>query len=208
MKPLKRKLARWFDELGLAGRGVLLATRYKTFYLPALLSFLIFGTLLNLLSSGFSSFKLIAASDFFGGLKIIFSAFLGVFGINKNFLDWIHVFLISILQGILIGLVFFVYKKNKEKAEGSAETAGIVAGLAILGSGCPTCGTTLLAPVVGTIFSGSSFAVAGAVSGIVTFLAYLVAIFAFKKMGFEAYAIIKSEKYEKRKKIEEDEKAN
>lgn len=142
------------------------------------------------------------------GAKIIWNAFLGVFGVNKNFLDWISNFLISILQGVLIGLVFFVYKKNKKKAEGSAETAGIVAGLAVLGSGCPTCGTTLLAPVIGTLFSGSSFAVAGAVSGILTFLAYLVAIFAFKKVGFETYAIIKSEKYEKRKKLEEDEKTN
>ncbi len=208
MKTLKRKLARWFDELSLAGRGVLLASRYKSFYLPALISFLVFGTLLNLLAGSLGSFKLIAASSFLNGLKIIGNAFLGVFGVNKNFLDWILNFFISLLQGILIGLVFFVYKKNKEKASSTAETAGIVAGLAVLGSGCPTCGTTLLAPVIGTIFSGSSFAVAGTVSGILTFLAYFVAILAFKKVGFETYAIIKSEKYEKRKKIEENEKVN
>ncbi|MBQ6605470.1 hypothetical protein IJH66_00595 [Candidatus Saccharibacteria bacterium] len=204
MKKLFEKILRWFDELGLAFKGVLLASRYKSFYLPALLGFLGFGTLLNLFSGGLSSFSLIGASGFLGTLKIIANAFLGVFGINKNLLDWLPIFFLALLQGTLIGLIVFVYKKNKEKAEGSAETVGIVAGLAILGSGCPTCGTTLLAPLIGTIFSGSSFAVAGLLSGVITFLAVLVAFFSFKKVGFETYAIIKSENYNRKKKNHEE----
>ena len=204
MKKLFEKILRWFDELGLAFRGVLLASRYKNFYLPALLGFLGFGTLLNLFSGGLSSFSLIGASGFLGALKIIANAFFGVFGVNKNLLDWLPIFFLALLQGTLIGLIVFVYKKNKEKAEGAAESVGIVAGLAILGSGCPTCGTTLLAPLIGTIFSGSSFAVAGLLSGVITFLAVLVAIFSFKKVGFETYAIINSENYNRKKKNHEE----
>ena len=207
MKPLKRKILRFFDEFSLAAKGVLLASKYKTFLLPAIIGFLVFGTLLNLLSGGFGVFKLIFLSGFPGGLKIILNAFLGIFGVNKNFLDWILNFSISLLQGVLIGLVFFVYKKNKEKAGETAETAGIAAGLAILGTGCPTCGTTLLAPVIATIFSGSSFAVAGTISGVITFLAVVIALFTFKKVGFETYAIIKSERYFKKKKGKNEEKS-
>ena len=205
MKKLLEKFACWFDELSLGLKGAILASKYKSFLLPAIISFFLFGTLLNLLSGGLSALKLIGASGFLGGLKIIFNAFLGTFGVNKNFLDWALVFFLSVLQGCLIGLVCFVYKKNKERASETAQTTGIIAGLAILGSGCPTCGTTLLAPLIGTIFSGSSFAIAGTISGLITFAAILVAIFAFKKVGFETYAIIKSEKYNRKKK-EEDEK--
>ena len=77
------------------------------------------------------------------------------------------------------------------------ESSALVAGLAVLGSGCPTCGTTLLAPVLGTILSGTSSAVAmaGAISLIINAIAIILAIFVFKRLGFMTYAIIKSERY-------------
>ena len=77
----------------------------------------------------------------------------------------------------------------------------------MLGTGCPTCGTALLAPVIGTIFSGSTVIV-GAVSWFVTLLAVLVAIFSLRKIGEDAYVIITSEKYRKRKKEEKDEEGD
>ena len=203
IEKIKDKALTWLDEWGLAARGALLASKMKNFWLPAILTFIFFGTLMNLLASGFTAFKLIGASGFFGGIKIIFNAFLGIFGVNKNFLDWISSFFIIFIQSVLIGLVFFVYKKNKkknqEKTSENLGNAGIVAGLAVLGAGCPTCGTTLLAPVIGTIFSGSSFALSGAISSIITILAVIVALLAFKKVGLESYVIIKSEQYERKK---------
>ncbi len=197
MEKVLGKVARFGDELLLAAKGTVLASRKKAFLVPAVLSFLVFGIILNLFSGGFAAASLIFKSGVFSALKIIFNALVGVFGVNKSFFDWLPVFLMSLMQGILIGLVCFVYRKNKERAGETAGTAGIVAGLAILGSGCPTCGTTLIAPLVGTLFSGSGFAVAGTISGVITFLAVLIAILAFKKVGLETYAIIKSEKYEK-----------
>ena len=84
-----------------------------------------------------------------------------------------------------------------------------MAGLAILGSGCPTCGTALLTPIISAIFSGGSVAIAGALSGIVTAIAIIVAIFALRKVGLDIYAIITTKKREKRKKEEhEGEKSN
>lgn len=175
-----------------------------------LATFIIFGALLNLLASGFASFKLMFASDLFGALKILGDAVLGVFGVGKSFGDFFLNFLLTFFQSALVALVYFTakYKRGRKAAEaeateqaGGLESSALVAGLAVLGSGCPTCGTTLLAPVIGAVVSGTSGAVAlaGKLSMALNILAFLIAILVFKKLGFQAYAIIKSERYMRKK---------
>ena len=111
-------------------------------------------------------------------------------------------------QSILIGLVVFVWQKKRQSRRerllagvhnsDNVQSASLVAGLAVLGSGCPTCGTTLLMPVLGTLFSSSSYMLAGVVSGILTAGAILLALFTLKRIGREAYVLVRSEEFEKR----------
>ncbi len=202
------KLDKWLDEWKMALSGVLLATRDWRFDLAAIIAFLVFGTLMNLLSSSTAALNLFWATDFAGKMSILGDSFLAIFGVGRNFWDWLLLFLITLLQSILIGLVVLVWqKKRRSRREqlladvhnsDNLQNAGLVAGLAILGSGCPTCGTTLLMPVIGTIFSSSSYALAGAVSGILTLAAVLLALFTLKRTGREAYAMIISEDFMKR----------
>ena len=193
---------KWLDEFVLAGKGLLLVTREKRFWIGFIIAFLFFGTLMNLLAGGFSKFELMAASGFSGSLKIIFDSLLGTFGYNKVFLDWLPIFLLSLLQGILIGSIVFLWQKKRENNSANVEKAGIITGLIALGAGCPTCGTTLLTPLLGAIFSTSSLAVAGAVSTIVTILAVVIAVLSLKRLGLEICAIIINEKFLARKKHE------
>ena len=124
---------KWCDGFVLAGKGILLATREKRFWVGFLISFFFFGILMNLLAGGFSKFELMGVVGFGGSMKIVFNAFLGVFGYNMLFIDWILVFAISVLQGMLIGLIVLVwYKKrlagSKDSNSADIEKAGIVAG--------------------------------------------------------------------------------
>lgn len=202
------RLDKWLDEWKMAASGTLLATRDWKFNLTTLITFLIFGTLMNLLSSSTAALSLFWATDFSGKISILGDSFLAIFGVGRNFWDWLLLFLITLLQSILIGLVILVWqKKRRNRREqlladvhnsDNLQSAGLVAGLAILGSGCPTCGTTLLMPVIGAIFSSSSYALAGAISGILTFAAVLLALFTLKRIGREAYAMIISEEFTKR----------
>ena len=207
---MRDKLARWLDEYILAGKGLLLATRDRRFWLPFFLAFFIFGTLLNLLSNGFSSFQLMAVSGFSGALKILSNAFLAIFGVGKTFGDWALNFVLILFQSILITLVVFVARHNRQEKKQKSVTsdganaktsAALIAGLAVLGSGCPTCGTTLLAPVLGAIASGSASAMAfaGKLSIVLNGIAIIFAILVFRKLGLQTYAIIKSEQFEKKK---------
>ncbi|MBR3365678.1 hypothetical protein IKG48_00965 [Candidatus Saccharibacteria bacterium] len=172
-------------------RGLFLATKEKHFWFGFVPTFCIFGTLLNLLSGGFAAFNLIGTLGFPGGIKVIWDAFLQTFGINRNFVDWLSIFLLALLQGLLIGLLVTVIKYSKKGADNSAsvQNSGIIAILAVLGSGCPTCGTALLTPVLTAVF-GSGVALAGTVSAIITWLAILLALFTLKKLGYNAYVAI------------------
>lgn len=180
-----------FEQCKFSMRGLFLATKEKHFWFGFIPTFCIFGTLLNLLSGGFAAFNLIGALGFPGGLKVIWDAFLQTFGVNRNFVDWLGIFLLALLQGILIGLLVTVIKYSKKGTDNSAsvQNSGIVAILAVLGSGCPTCGTALLTPVLTAIF-GSGVALAGTVSAVITWLAILLALFTLKKLGYNAYVVI------------------
>lgn len=207
-KTWPQKLSRWLDEWKIAGSGIVLATKNHRFLLAALFTFIIFGTLMNLFSGSTAAIDLFWQVDIGEKLKIIWSGFLGLFGIGRSFWDWLLLFGVTVLQSTLIGLVVLVWQKQRHnKAEQVAasatnadnlQNAGLAAGLAVLGTGCPTCGTTLLAPLIGTLFSTSSYALAGAISGLLTAAAIIVALLTLKRLGNQAYALIISERYQQK----------
>lgn len=201
---------KWLDGFVLAAKGILLATKEKRFWYGFIPSFLLFGLLMNLLNAGLAKFELIRVLGFPNGLRIIGESFLAIFGINQPFLDWLPIFFIAILQGALIGLIVLLWKKKKDQNAANLEKAGIITGLIALGAGCPTCGTTLITPLIGVIFSTGSLSIAGAISTIVTWLAIIIAILSLKRLGEETYVTIINEKYLARhaKKKEQNEKSS
>lgn len=191
------KVQRWVDELKLAFYGAVLATKKKRFMIPFVIIFIVFGTILNMLTSGSSAFTLFFNADLGGKCMILRDAFLGLFGVNRNLIDWLFIFFMSLLQATILSLVIFVYKYRKDSA--NLQNAGIITGLIVLSSGCPTCGTTVLGPILVSIAGSSGMAMVGTVSWILTLVSLIVALFAFKKVGFEAYAIIMEERFKNKK---------
>lgn len=189
---------KWLDGFALAGQGILLATKEKRFWYGFIPSFIFFGLLMNMLSGGLSKFELVRLLGFPDGFRIIWDSFLAIFGVNQPFLDWLPIFCIAVLQGILIGLIALLWQKKKTAAStnsANVEKAGIITGLIALGAGCPTCGTTLITPLLGAIFSTGGLSIAGTVSTIVTWLAIIIAILSIKRLGEETYVTIINEKY-------------
>ena len=199
---------KWLDECALSGRGILLATREKRFYAGFVPAFIVFAMLINLLSGGFAKFELMWATGFSGTMKILGDAFLSIFPVGQAFSDWIYMFAIAMLQAVLIGLIVLLWHKKRQGESrnnaANVERAGIITGLIALGAGCPTCGTTLLTPLIGAIFSSGGLAVTGAVSTVLTVIAVVVAILSLRRLGLEAYVIIVNEKYLKKKREKEE----
>ena len=195
---------KWLDDFVLAGKGILLATRERRFWAGFIVAFLGFGTLMNLLSGGTAKFELMGAIGMPGALRIIGEALIGCVGVNMIFSEWISMFALAVLQGTLIGLIVLLWKKKQNAA--NVQKAGIITGLIALGAGCPTCGATLLTPLIGTIFSTGSFAIAGVISGVVTAAAIVIAVLSLKRIGVEAYVTIVNEKYMEKKAKQERKK--
>ncbi len=210
----KRKFSRWLDECKLAASGIALATRRREFLLGFVVSFVIFGTLMSLLSSSTAPLGMFWSADFGRKMAILWQGFLGIFVVDGSFWLWLLNFFIIIMQSVLIGLVVLVWRKRrrskKEQVVATAsnidniEHASVAAGLAVLGSGCPTCGTTLLAPMLGTLFSASGYALASTISGALTAVAVLVALYSLKKLGNDAYALLVSERFAARHRSHHD----
>ena len=204
-----QKLDRFVDECKMAISGIVLATRRGEFWATFLISFAIFGTLMNLLASGFGVFNTMFALGANGALRILGEAFLETFGVGKAFGDWALMFTIVLLQSILIGLIVLVWRGKRRQKEPVAEKAknasnvqdaGIATGLAILGTGCPTCGTSLLAPVLGSFISSGSYLIAGVISWGLTVVALVLILVSLKRVGKDAYAMIVSERFLQKRK--------
>lgn len=202
----KPNIAKWLDGFLLAGRGILMAFKKCRFVVAFVIAFLFFGVMMNLLSGGFSKFGLM--DSFPMAMRILWDSFIRVFGVNQPFLDWVPIFLISVLQGLLIGLIVLLWHSKREATALSPESgsnaanvekAGIITGLIALGAGCPTCGTTLLTPLLGALFSTGGLAITGTISTIITIVAIIVAILSLKKLGEETYVMIIDERYRKEK---------
>ena len=212
MELMKAKVEKWLDDTRMASLGIVMASREWRFWVVFVPVLAIFGTLLSLLSGGLGAINLFFASDFGGKIQIIGDGFLGFLGKDRAVLDFLQSLAIALLQSLLIALIVVVYKKRKqsnlerkknEKKQkqdeaGVISNAGIAAGLALLGSGCPTCGTTLITPIIASLFSSSSYAVAGTISGIITIMAILLILWSLRRVGLEAYAIIIDEKWRKK----------
>lgn len=190
---------KYFDEWKMTGEALVISFKKPCFWGAFIFTFTFFGTLMNLLSAGFSGLTILFQVDFSTALGMLGNAFFGLFGVNRTFLDWLPIFFICLIQAILIGLIVVVWRSKKRfsAASDALTSAGLVTGLAVLGAGCPTCGTSLLMPIITTIFSGSTLAIAGALSAIITILAIILALFAIKRVGTDAYAYLMSEKYDK-----------
>lgn len=209
---VRGKLKNWFAEFRTALLGVVLAFRRRNYVISVIIAFCLFGTLMSLLSSGTAGLSLMFSGNAATFFNILGKAFLGLFGVGRSFTDWAVVFFISLLQAVVIGLVVLVWKKRKANLKADStnadniERAGLAAGLAVLGTGCPTCGTTLLMPVITAVVGGGGMALASTISSLLTVLAVIVLLFSFKKLGQEAYTILVTDNIIKHKEKTSDRK--
>lgn len=167
----------------------------RNFLVPFLLCFFIFGFLLNFFASGTANWQLFQLSNLRGKLVLILDTFLAVVGVGRTWPDFFYLTSLNLVQSTLAGLLFFILNFRKQSLPDELQRTGIIASFFLLSSGCPTCGTALLAPVIISILGSSGLALVGTISAVLNSISLLLAFFVFKKIGYEAYIIIEDEKY-------------
>ena len=116
-------------------------------------------------------------------------------GVGRTWPDFFYLTTLNLVQSTLVGLLFFILNFRKQSLPDELQRTGIIASFFLLSSGCPTCGTALLAPVIISILGSSGLALVGTISAVLNSTSLLLAFFVFKKIGYEAYIIVEDEKY-------------
>jgi hypothetical protein len=194
VKGAKRKLAKWADGTKLACVGVVYVLRLWRYTILAIFITLLFAFVLTLVTSGSTDFKLlVSALPITDKLGVLGDVFVRIFT-NLTSLDGVATLLLSLLQGVAVALLVFNFK-HQHKLDGESVAGSGLAGLiAMLGLGCSACGTSLLMPIVTLIFSSGAYAVAETVGRAITVAAFLLVLYATRRLGLQVFAITTAKK--------------
>ncbi len=123
-------------------------------------------------------------------------------GVLENFTNLYGVLLmvLSFLQGLTIALLVFVWKgREKKAAVNGLEAGGVGAAFGFLALGCPSCGVSLLAPVLTAIAGTGAVALVDVLGWFFLIFAYLLLLHALRKMGYTAYVLEAAKRYNRKK---------
>lgn len=178
----------------------------RQFLIPFLITFIVFGFLLNFFAAGTANWQIFLLSNLRGKMVLLINTILAVFGIGRSLPDFLFLTIITLIQSVLVGLLFFILSFRKQNLADNLQSTGIIASFFLLSSGCPTCGTALLTPVFLSILGSSGLALAGTISVVLNCLSIILALFVFQKIGYEAYIILADQKYRAKQSIQDSSK--
>lgn len=106
----------------------------------------------------------------------------------------------SILQALTIMLLIFTWKnREKDRAIDGASTGSIGAIFGFVALGCPTCGVSILTPILTAIAGTGAMAAAEGVSRILIVLAFILLIYTVIKLGYASFITIGAKEYKEKK---------
>lgn len=105
------------------------------------------------------------------------------------------ILILAIIQGINLAVLTYTIKHQPKVDQKLVGGSTVVTFLAVLGLGCPACGTSLITPIVAVFVSGSAVAVSERIAAIVTPIALLVALYGMYVVGLRAATIRAQQQY-------------
>lgn len=180
---MQTRVENYFKKWQVSVAGILRVLRIPRYAALNIGIFLAFAWILTIFSIGNTDWNLLFSQvDWLGKLEIVIGGFVRIFT-NLTSIDGVLTFLLSILQAVAISLIIFNFRRTR-KFNDTAADSGIAGIIAIFGAGCPTCGTSLLLPILVTIFGAGVSSVWGSISWIITIVAFGLLLHALRKLGF------------------------
>jgi len=136
---------------------------------------------LNIFWVVLTSFKL----SFLDKVTFLLSPIQSIGGSNGYGLVVIMIIL-SITQGISISVLTFILRHQKKIDSETIGRSSLIGLLAIIGLGCPSCGTSLITPIVAIFISSSAVAVSEKITAIMMPLALVIGIYGLYVLGIKA----------------------
>ncbi len=188
---LKEKWELWVDrgKMAIVGTGrVLKQPKYASI---ALVACLFFAYFLTMFKNGTASWNLLWSGLPLGDKMALLFEIWGRVFLNFTSLDGVLLMFLTILQGIVIALLVFVWRGRDKQASATGLEAGSVgAVLGFLAVGCPSCGISLLTPLLTALVGTGVLVMADVLGWVFLVLAFVLLALALHKMGYSAFIIL------------------
>ncbi len=165
-----------------------------------LISLVVFLYILSFFKNGNGNWLLLCSGlDFGAKMEVLGRVAVGILD-NFTSLYGVLIIFMSLLQALTIMLLIFTWQnREKEQAIDGASTGSIGAVFGFVALGCPTCGVSLLAPILTAIAGTGAMAAAENISRILTILAFALLIYTVIKLGYISFITISARKYKEKK---------
>lgn len=98
-------------------------------------------------------------------------------------------------QGIIIAVLAYIVKTQRKidpKALGSSTVASIIA---LFSVGCVSCGTSIVAPILGLFFSGATASLSETINSVAVYISFAIVLYALYAVGSTASTYIAREQF-------------
>lgn len=117
-------------------------------------------------------------------LSVLLSSFRSV-AAASGVLLFTLMLLVSLAQGVTIASLTYIFRHQNKIDTSLLGGSSVVGLLALLGLGCPACGTSLLTPLVAIFVSGSAVAVSEKIMNVILPFALLMGIYGLYVVGLK-----------------------
>jgi hypothetical protein len=87
------------------------------------------------------------------------------------------------LQGIVIGQIIYILRNQKKLDEKAFGGSAIASAIALFSVGCPSCGTSIITPILSIFVSGASAGLSNTIHQTSVYVGLLFAIYALYTIG-------------------------
>lgn len=172
-------------RLSIGAVAWLLSTRWRYALLALLIAVLFFE-----LVYWFFNFPVLSTIVFSGNVSLIeklqvLSSPVQSIGAASGGLLLTFMLLLALVQGILLASLIYVVRQQRKVDDKLVSGSSFATLFAIIGLGCPACGTSLITPVVALFISGSAVTVSQRITLVATPLALGIGLYGLYAVGLK-----------------------
>ncbi len=194
-RKLKNLFETFVDRCKFAVVGYKYLLSRPRYVIALIISFLVFLYILSQLQNGGSNWNLLWSGLDFGQKMQVFGNSLASMLGNFTSFTGILIVILALMQSLCVaGIVFAIRHRQKDDAINGASAGSIASILAFVTLGCPTCGMTLLTPLLTMIAGTSAAALAERLGVILSIVAFVLLFFTLIHLGYLIFVNVSAER--------------